>query len=201
MPATKEEWLTATSELYELGKRLYQEADLIDSELGAADPKVIAITLLCRTMSHAEGVVAMVERGLVVEARILLRCCYENLIWIDGLAKDGSKFVQKIAGDELASRKRRGKNIRDWAEKQTVKPSFGQKLHSYVLNLESSHPKVRHINFKEISAEGALKDSYIIYLQLSSDAAHPSASSLSRYIHRDEENLHIRATPEFSQEE
>jgi hypothetical protein len=196
----KEAWLAFASKLYELGKRLYDEADFIESKLGAADPKVIALTLLCRSMSHVEGAVAMIERGLIVEARTLTRCCYENLIWMDGLAGKGVEFVKQITGNEYAYKNLRGKVILEWAAKQEAKPQFEEKLRAYMAELKEKHPDAKPIGFKAIAASGVLKDTYVVYTQLSSDAAHPSAESLSRYITRTkvsdtETTLNINALP------
>jgi hypothetical protein len=173
----------------------------MESEVGAADPKVVALALLCRTMSHVEGVVAMVERGLIVEARTLTRCCYENLIWIDGLANDGLGFVKKITGNDYAYKKLRGKVLLEWAVKQESKPHFEEKLQAYVDELKVTQPGAKPISFKTTAKEGVLKDAYIVYGQLSSDAAHPSVESLSRYISRTkvsetETMMNIHALPD-----
>ena len=171
----KETWFAYAQKLHDLGVMLYGEADLIESELGAADPKVIALTLLCRTMSHVEGVVAMIDRGLIVEARTLTRCCYESLIWIDGLAKESVEFVKKITDNDYAYKKLRGKVLLEWAAKQDTKPAFEEKLQAYLEEIKTTQPKAKPISFKTTADAGVLKDAYVIYGQLSSDAAHPSA--------------------------
>lgn len=196
----KEAWLAFSSKLYELGKRLYDEADLIETDRGAADPKVIALTLLCRSLSHVEGAVAMIERGLIVEARTLTRCCYENLIWMEGLAAKGVEFVKQITGNEHAYKQLRGKVILEWASKQEAKPQYEEKLQAYMAELKEKHPGAKSNSFKATAASGVLKDTYVVYTQLSSDAAHPSAESLSRYITRTkisdtETTLNIDALP------
>lgn len=202
----KEAWLTFASKLYELGKKLYDDADFVESEFGAADPKVIALTLLCRTMSHVEGTVAMIERGLIVEARTLTRCCYENLIWMDGLAGKGIEFVRQIVGNEYAYKNLRGKVILEWAAKQEARPHFEEKLEAYMAEIREKHRNAKPISFKATAASGVLKDSYVVYTQLSSDAAHPSAESLSRYITRTrvsdtETTLNVNALPSPEEEE
>ncbi len=199
-PDRTEAWLAFASKLYELGKRLYDEADFTESELGSADPKVIALTLLCRSMSNVEGAIAMIERGLIVEARTLSRCCYENLIWIDGLAAKGVEFVNQIVGNEYAYKKMRGKVILEWSSQRDAKPEFEGKLIAYMTELKEKHPNAKPISFKAAAAIGVLKDSYVVYSQLSSDAAHPSAESLSRYLTRTqvtdtETTLNVNALP------
>jgi Family of unknown function (DUF5677) len=41
--------------------------------------------LMSRTLSNFRGVFTLIENGLVVEARILVRCCFENTFWMAGL--------------------------------------------------------------------------------------------------------------------
>ena len=202
----KEAWLAFSSRLYDLGKRLYDEADFVESHHGAADPKVIALTLLCRSMSHVEGAVAMIERGLVVEARTLTRCCYENLIWMAGLAEKGVEFVEKIAGNEYAYKKLRGKVVLEWASEQDANPQLEDRLVAYMAELKEKHPDAKPISFKATATSSVLKDAYVVYTQLSSDAAHPSAESLSRYITRtnvsdSETILNINALPSPEEKE
>jgi hypothetical protein len=35
----------------------------------------------------------MAERGMVVAARTLFHCCFENAFWIGALLKDGNRFI------------------------------------------------------------------------------------------------------------
>ncbi len=44
------------------------------------------------------------------------------------------------------------------------------------------YPKPKAINFGEITKDGSLKNAYLWYKQLSSDAAHPSLEALTRHI-------------------
>ena len=44
----------------------------------------------------------------IVEARVLARCIYENLIWIGALRERGSDFVKEMLDDEAANRQALG---------------------------------------------------------------------------------------------
>jgi hypothetical protein len=44
------------------------------------------------------------------------------------------------------------------------------------------YPKPQGINFAEITKNSSLKNAYLWYKQLSSDAAHPSLEALTRHI-------------------
>ena len=79
-------WFEFTDKLIQMAYAIFGEAEAPITEKGASDPKVVAMTLLARTLSHFKSVVALTREGMVVEARILTRCCFENLLWIGGLA-------------------------------------------------------------------------------------------------------------------
>ena len=180
--ARKAEWAVHGDELLQLASTLYGEADLMETKYGASEPRVIAMTLLCRTVSNFRGVLAMIDQRLIVEARTLTRSCVENLIFIDKLAKDGMKFVKEIEANEYKSKEMRGQLLARWAAGRKTEQQLVKKLHGYLKSIQGK-PKGM-INVKATAQAGVLKDSYIIYSQLSSDAAHPSADSLSRYTQR-----------------
>jgi hypothetical protein len=50
--------------------------------------------------------------------------------------------------------------------------------------LRALYPKPQAINFGEITKDGSLKNAYLWYKQLSSDAAHPSLEALTRHINK-----------------
>jgi hypothetical protein len=76
--------------------------------VGAADPKIIAVLLLIRTLSNSGGTVILLRADRIVEARTIARCCFENLFHIAALREDGQQFVREMAEDHEASRKARG---------------------------------------------------------------------------------------------
>jgi Family of unknown function (DUF5677) len=178
----KTKWFAHGDELLQHASALYSEGDLMETKYGASDPKVIAMTLLCRTVGNFRGALAMIDQKLIVEARTLTRSCVENLIFIDKLAKDGAKFVKEIEANEYKSKEMRGQVLAQWAAGQQTEPPFVKELHGYLKSIKGKPKEM--INVKATAQAGVLKDSYIIYSQLSSDAAHPSADSLSRYTQR-----------------
>jgi hypothetical protein len=179
----KAKWVELGDKLLQLAGEIYAEADLFETNLGATDSKVVALTLLCRTVSNFRGAMMMVDQGLIVEARTLTRSCLENLIFIDALAKDGHDFVKDIVANDYKSREVRGQVLAEWAGNQNDEPPFAKKLHKFLKSIKGKSKTM--INVKTIAQSGVLKDSYIIYGLLSSDAAHPSADSLSRHTQRD----------------
>ncbi len=195
MSATKEVWFAFAAKLYDCGVRIFDGAD-ISGVSRASDPKFIAMALLARTLSNFDAALELLKQGYIVEARTITRCCYENMFWIGGLQASGSEFVKLIQEDEAASRKRRGKWLLDWRERKEAFDRFdAEKVTSYIEELEKLFPKPQLLKFANVANSTLLKDGYIFYSQLSSDAAHPSASSLQRYIDRDEDK-ELRLRPD-----
>jgi hypothetical protein len=150
----------------------------------ARNPKVVALTLLSRTLGNLKGAVAMVHQNLVVEARALTRCSCENLICLGGLAARGSEFVNDLILDEAASRKRRGKLLLEHAESQNL-TDVSEKLRSYLADLEQNHPKPKGLNTRQIADGSAIRQAYVWFALLSGDATHVSATSLNRHLIRE----------------
>ena len=86
---TKEAWLEFADKLVAIGFSILSEAQITETEKGAADPKVVAATLLIRTLSNFRGAMALAREGRVVEARVLARCCFENNFLDSGIGSTG----------------------------------------------------------------------------------------------------------------
>jgi hypothetical protein len=185
MPGNNENWFSLGANIYTCGTSIFSEAN-VSGATGSSDPKIIALTLLARTLSNFDAAVELIRLGYIVEARAIARCCYENLFWIGGLSAKGKEFIDAIESDEMASKKKRGKWLLEWQQDHQKFSAFdGPKLQNYMEQLEKAFPKPKLLNPSTLAASSPVKDAYIFYSQLSSDAAHPSASSLSRYVSRD----------------
>src|ERR1700692_2262680 len=97
----------------DVGLGIIAKAKVAIDQEWARNPKVVALTLLSRSLGNLKGAVAMVHQNLVVEARALTRCACENLICLGGLAALASEFVTALVADKAASRKRKGKLLLD----------------------------------------------------------------------------------------
>ncbi len=106
-------WLKFTEKLLQIGYALFNGRQFPITGKGASDPSVLVITLLARSISNLRGVVLLVREGLVVEARTLVRCIFENLFRVGGLVTEGDAFAKEMFQDELTSRKLRGKIVLD----------------------------------------------------------------------------------------
>jgi hypothetical protein len=80
------------------------------------------------------------------------------------------------------SRQSRGNWVLGWLDEQEGESPYEEGLRETMGKLRALYPKPRAINFGEITKDGSLKNAYLWYKQLSSDAAHPSLEALTRHI-------------------
>jgi hypothetical protein len=177
-----EAWRALANRLIAKGDDIFDNSTVLQSEVGTRDPKVVALTLLARTVGNFEAALLLLDNGKVVEGRTLVRCCYENFFWAAALAKKGDEFVKQMELDDAASCKRRAKGLLEWAGQQDHELDFAKTLKAFVEDVEKKNPKAPLINQKTAAEHGTIKPAYIVYSELSNDAAHPSATSLSRHI-------------------
>jgi Family of unknown function (DUF5677) len=143
--------------------------------------------LLCRTISNFEGVIALAKLGLIVEARTLTRCCYENLFFIVGLIEKGEEFVSAMYHDELASIRSRGNFLLETQpqENNEMLEKFGKGLKEPLEEMKRRWPKAKFLNPKNAAKSSVIVDAYLLYGQFSADAAHQSLSALKRLRHEE----------------
>jgi hypothetical protein len=172
-------WLKFTEKVLQIGYALFNDRQLPITGKGASDPSVLVITLLARSISNLRGVVLLVREGLVVEARTLVRCIFENLFRVGGLVTEGDAFVKEMFQDELTSRKLSGKIVLD---RPMEDKEFEDRLRSHIEQMNEKYPRTKFLTPRQASEKSPLKVAYLWYSQLSSDAAHPSMSALRRHI-------------------
>jgi hypothetical protein len=145
---------------------------------------LFGLLLLIRSLSNFQGGLLMAERGMVVEARTLFRCCFENAFWVGALLKDGDDFIHDIMGDEVASTKSKVNwLIRDPSRLEFSGPNARARLQARVEEMEKEWGgKVSSQKLDDAARRGKLGDAYLYYKVLSGDAAHPSVSAMNRYV-------------------
>jgi hypothetical protein len=162
------------------------------------DSKVVALALLSRTLSNFKGAAIMVREDLLVEAQVLTRCCFENLISIAGLHTDGAKFIEALVRDEAASRRKRGKFLLERQNPEGQVREYEAPLREYIKTLEEEYPKASTLNQRQIAESTVLRDAYIYYGHFSAIATHVSASSLSLHLKSEIENGQVVRTLEVA---
>jgi hypothetical protein len=181
----------------ELGQTALQIAGQVNikiTEHGFLEPKLLALALLSRTLGNFRGTVRLIEQGLLVEARILARCCFENQLVVGGLFTKGIEFAHQIKADDVAGKKARLKFV---ADNEGIFQALSQETRDEMARAQESltASKGSYLKFKEASAAGPFSSIYLAYSQLSGDAAHPTFSALMRHCVIEGGNLTFDVVP------
>lgn len=182
----EQEWLEYAERCYQAGRKVFQNVNIMQSSMPSDDPRVIGTLVLIRTLSNFQGVVKLAQSQMVVEARILTRCCFENLFTVVRLQDEGTKFVEQMNNDREAARKAQGERLLKYAVDDDPE------LRAFLRGLGKSKAKL--LNPKNVAA-GPLEHGYAYYAQLSADAGHPGLDALDRYMKKVGPNIQVHVDP------
>jgi len=172
-------WLIFAENMIDVGYRLLRATDAPVEGEWAANTRSVAQALFARTLSNARGALSLIRTGCIVETRVLTRCCLENYFWITALFKDRETFLEDMLRGEMHHGRVRGNFVRDagFDLDSEVGRRYLTEIQRMNTDWESSP-----LPFRAVAARGPVNRAYALYGNLSSDAAHPSFSSLKRYI-------------------
>jgi hypothetical protein len=158
------------------------------NENWARDPKIVGLTILCRSISNFRAAMLLVQQHHVMEARALGRCLYENLLWMGALRERGLDFVQDMLKDEAFNRQSLGElTLRLSAKHGADMSSPGSlTLRSIIKEIGKKILEMRKLNASKIAAEGAVEMAYVQYARLSLDGVHCSVTALGRHLSREQ---------------
>lgn len=197
--ASRQAWDALAQRIYAKGVDVFDSAEVLATEAGAREPRVVALTLLARTLRAMAATNLLLDDGFTVEARTLTRTVLENLFFISALAKNGAAFVAELELDDITARRKRAKGLLDFFAKNGEQTEQHARLESYRDQLWEEHGKTSEIQMRAAALAGGVDDALIVYRELSTDAAHPTASSLSLHIVPADDNesipFSISATP------
>ncbi|WP_426017678.1 DUF5677 domain-containing protein [Brevundimonas sp. DWR2-3-1b1] len=143
----------------------------------------IAQLLFVRALSNFQGAILMAERGAVVEARTLARTCLETVFALAAAVSMEDGFIDRVVANEMGS-KSKGAN---WLLNQPqltikIEPGAQSELKSFVDRLKQEAEPTGSFATEEMARNGGLDGLYVLFRQLSSDAAHPLLEALNRYV-------------------
>src|ERR1700677_309575 len=133
----REKWIAFAEKLLALCLEIQSAADVQITEKLFAEPKILALALLCRSFRNLKGVIALASEGLVVEARTLARSCYENSFLVAVLIEKGESFVEEMYDDDVKSMRSRGEFVLEDGAEQDM----AQKLRARLDQLKAQRPK------------------------------------------------------------
>ena len=140
----------------------------------------VVLRLLMRTTSSYQALIALCERGMTTQSRILMRTIVEDSIVSGAMTTQPDKTIEILKSDHRASQRRQGRFVLDeWPDgsvRNVTREQFSERLEL----ISSTH---RHINVKDVAASGPLNKLYLLYMRLSNGAVHTSADSIQEFMH------------------
>lgn len=172
-------WEELVDRMIDKARSIFDSNSVSEGEV----PKIVACALLARTINHVEASLLLLTQGYIVEARTIARSCYENMFWISALGRDSDRFIRDL---ELHDAMHRIKHANGLIARSNELDFDINTLTEFKNGLEETYGKVSPIDMASAAARGGVDAAYIIYRELSTDAAHPSATSLSRHFTDDD---------------
>ena len=146
-------------------------------------PGLWAFCLLARSASTARAVVHLVGLGHVVEARMLARSIFENVLNLYRLAQDGIAFTREMFADEVYYR---GAIAATLFKEEQAREAMGEesaaRMRAFIKELHQESPNATPLKPKDAISGTDVGAAYLYYQQLSFDAGHPSVTALNRHI-------------------
>jgi hypothetical protein len=183
--AERQKWTAFASRLLSLCVEIHGASNIQVTEKEFAEPKMLALALLCRTHMNLKGLIAVAQEGLVVEARTLARACFENLFFVLNFIEKGDAFVTAMYEHERRSLRSHGEFL---LKNLDLDPSEAKQLRARLRKINDLSPEAKLLHVKEVANESGIKPAYVFYSWLSADAAHPTIRALRRHLVETVEN-------------
>lgn len=192
------EWMTKTKadhrDWFDLANHLNREGMKL---LFSAEPsntsnkQLLAALLYGRALQSYQGVVLLSERGMLTEARTLVRSCAESAIALCAVALD-EKFIDELISDYDRHRLCIANVFANDTDcKSDLTPEQIEKLRETAREIKDrNHPNTpQSINWATVATKTGTTALYnTIYRGISGDAAHATIEALNRHIKSDAES-------------
>jgi hypothetical protein len=147
-----------------------------DSHSTSLSRENIYTTALMRSATIFQGLLLLIERGMVNEGRIFIRSLIENAFFVAALEQSHDDIVNYLHETDKFSKHQMAKMLLAQGAISPNHPHY-KKIKKIAETKTKSPPTI-----KSISKLGPLEQKYLMYSQLSSEAMHFSAASLSKYM-------------------
>jgi hypothetical protein len=162
----KARWVDYAKRLRPVGIAIFGGSNVRVTAEESADIRVVGLMLLARTLSNLRAALVLVESGLVVQAKVIARCCFENSYWVGALLKEGAKFRESMVHHEMKHKRMRAQTI--FSATKGLKGKIGDKLRGWMRE-HKEYEESPTLDPKNV-CERAENESYMFYQHLSWDA-------------------------------
>ena len=180
------EWFTLCENINELSHSTMFTFNVHNEYL----PELIVVTIYIRAMSNFQGAIIMAERGMINEAKSLLRCLLECMFAIVAIGKDKNVSNQFVFNDLLerknllmAYKRNKGKGIPQHEDAPSLK-EIDKHLQDIERQIKES--KVMRLNNRDFAKKAGLEAIYDSEYKLLSGTIHVNARDIEQYLKIDD---------------
>jgi hypothetical protein len=180
------EWFTLCENINELSHSTMFTFNVHNEYL----PELIVATIYVRAMSNFQGAIIMTERGMINEAKSLLRCLLECMFAIVAIEKDKNISNQFTFDDLLerrnfmrAYKRNKGKGIPQHEDA----PSF-KEIDNHLQNIEKQIKinKVKKLKKRDLAEKAGLETIYDSLYKYLSGTIHVNVRDIEQYLKLDD---------------
>jgi hypothetical protein len=200
--------LQYADDLYRVAMAVLAAAEVTIQGRWNRDPKVVGLTILSRSLSIFKSALLLVRADQILEAKMLARPMYENLLWIAALRERGASFVEEMVEDDALSRRSLAQTTVKLTTQHGRDPNSPGELvlREIIRELAKTYEDPRKLHADKVAAMGAVELYYVDYTQLSLDSLHCSITALgphisSKQISDTETVVTITVEPELNKKE
>ena len=154
-------------------------------ETSRSDNRLIALNALFVRVHHSfQSALILAERGLITDARAVLRSGVESAIAINALAKDASFVDQMIEAHHRSQRTRARTGLYKFPDLFSTEDKVG--MTEAIADAEAYQPangkELTDIKWEQVADKHCPELYQLLYRDLSSDGAHATINVLQRFL-------------------
>jgi hypothetical protein len=147
----------------------------------------LSTLLLLRSLSLLQGSIMMLERGMLVEARVLMRTMLETSFCIGAIHDDADSFVAQFKSDHRKSARQQAEAAITYGSLEPASEQF-QALTKMIEAISTSE---RLMSVTDMGKAGPLARSFLLYKIMSNDSAHNSVTSVLNHFDQDKRQFSL----------
>jgi hypothetical protein len=156
--------------------------------------QMLSAILFARTLTSFQAAIVLAERGMLADARTVVRAAAETTIILCALVKDASVCDLLIDRHFWHHRKLRNAYLNDSQAMAEMSAQEINEIKAVIAEIENGRPNIKDMKQDPISIATLAEKAEVnalyntVYRFTSGDAAHTSLDALSRHIHTDANN-------------
>lgn len=182
--AAHAKWFALSEEINRLGMRMLHAA----APTAKSNQQLTTLLMLTRALQSYQGAILLAERGMIADARTLVRNCAETAFAIGGII-DSPTFIDKLTNDYHKHRQGVANALLNDPD---VGPALAsedrRKLEEVIVEIKAKYGEngPGKLSWEAVAVKVKMKGLYdLIYRGFSGDAAHATVIALDRHINTD----------------